>query len=271
MPQFCVFTKPFTSLSFDELADRIAELQIDGKTIDGLEAPIRGGGHVEPRRVVDELPALVEALEKRNLRITIMASDINDPADPLTEKVLRTASMLGIENYRMKYYKYDSKADVETQLRELVPKVADLAAMNHEFGVRGLYQNHAGNGYVGAALWDLHPLLDSLDVEDLAIAYDIRHAIVEGGMSWPTTLRMLRRHVGAVYVKDFRWNDAKPENVPLGEGRVTSDAIKRLNLSDFDGPVSIHEEYLDHRKPELIPDHLEATNRDLATLGNWIR
>ena len=39
----CVFTKPFNSLSFDTLADRIAECGFDG-----IEAPIRKGGHVEP-------------------------------------------------------------------------------------------------------------------------------------------------------------------------------------------------------------------------------
>ena len=50
--KICVFTKPFNSLSFDELADRIAELGFDG-----IEAPIRVGGHVEPDQVEDRLPA----------------------------------------------------------------------------------------------------------------------------------------------------------------------------------------------------------------------
>ena len=47
--KICIFTKPFNSLSFDELADRIAELGFDG-----IEAPIRAGGHVEPEQVEDE-------------------------------------------------------------------------------------------------------------------------------------------------------------------------------------------------------------------------
>ena len=54
----CVFTKPFNSLSFDELADRIAELGFDG-----IEAPIRRGGHIEPEHVADRLPALVDAMD----------------------------------------------------------------------------------------------------------------------------------------------------------------------------------------------------------------
>ena len=49
----CIFTKPFNSLSFDELADQIAELGVDG-----IEAPIRAGGHVQPEQVQDKLPEL---------------------------------------------------------------------------------------------------------------------------------------------------------------------------------------------------------------------
>ena len=59
--ELCVFTKPFNSLSFDELADRIAELGFNG-----IEAPIRRGGHIETEAIADELPKLVEALKKRD-------------------------------------------------------------------------------------------------------------------------------------------------------------------------------------------------------------
>ena len=62
--KICVFTKPFNSLSFDELADRIAELGFDG-----IEAPIRcrrarrtGAGGGSAAR------ALHEALETANLK-----------------------------------------------------------------------------------------------------------------------------------------------------------------------------------------------------------
>ena len=110
--KICIFTKPFNSLSFDELADRIAELGFDG-----IEAPIRAGGHVEPEQVEDRLPALQEALKQRGLEITVMTTDINDPDDPLTGRVLRTAATLGIERYRMKYFKYDLAKSVIDQMR----------------------------------------------------------------------------------------------------------------------------------------------------------
>jgi sugar phosphate isomerase/epimerase len=261
----CVFTKPFNSLTFDELADRIAELGFDG-----VEAPIRSGGHIEPAAVPDELPRFVEALRKRNLELTVMTSDINDPNDPITEKVLKTASELGVRRYRMKYFKYDFNQPILKQLEEWRPRFKDLAAMNRQFRVTALYQNHAGRNYLGAPLWDLRQILDGIAVNEIGVAYDIRHATVEAGMSWPVTYHMIRPHIETVYVKDFVWDGARPKNVPLGEGNVSAEFFQMLTKSDFNGPVSLHEEYLDHRKPELVPEHLAAIRDDLAKLRKWL-
>lgn len=262
----CVFTKPFNSLSFDELAEKIAEIGYSG-----IEAPIRKGGHIDPTNVADELPKLVEALSKRNLEITVMTSDVNDARDPLTERVLRTAATLGIKRYRMKYVLYDTDVSVADQLATWRDQFVDLAAMNHDYGITGLYQNHAGNKYMGAAIWDLDQVLEGIAPTDIGMAYDIRHATVEGGTSWPTTFRMIRDHIDTVYVKDFVWQDGKTENVPLGEGLVQASFFKMLADSGFDGPISLHEEYLDHRPAELVPQHLAAIKKDLATLKGMMR
>jgi sugar phosphate isomerase/epimerase len=261
----CVFTKPFNSLSFDELADRIAELGFDG-----IEAPIRKGGHVEPEAVEDELPKLVEALQKRDLEITVMASGVNNPDDPVEAKVLRTAAALGIRRYRMKYLQYDLKRSVVEQLNEWRPRLRDLAAANRDLGIRAVYQNHASGKNLGAALWDLKYVLEGIPVDQIGVAYDIRHATVEGGMSWPITFNVIRPHVDTVYVKDFRWVGSRVQNVPLGEGQVNPKFFTMLADSGFAGPISLHEEYLDHRKPELVPQHLAVIKKDLATLKGWL-
>ena len=223
-------------------------------------------GHIDPENVVDELPKLVEALAKHNLEVTVMTSDVNDPSDPKTERVLRTAATLGIRRYRMKYVHYSSSATITDQLAQWHDQFVDLAALNHDFGITGLYQNHAGNKYMGAAIWDLDRVLDGIKPTDIGMAYDIRHATVEGGTSWPTTFRMIRDHIDTVYVKDFVWESGKMKNVPLGEGLVKPSFFKMLAESDFTGPISLHEEYLDHRDPELVPQHLAAIAKDLARL-----
>ena len=60
-------------------------------------------------------------------------------------------------------------------------------------------------------------------------------------------------------MKDFVWGEGpRPQNVPLGKGRVDANFFRMLADTNFAGPISLHEEYLDHRKPELVPDHLAA-------------
>lgn len=262
----CVFTKPFNSLSFDQLAESIAKLGFDG-----IEAPVRKGGHIESNRIQQDLPALVDALAKQNLKITVMTSDVNDPSSPDTETILRTASTLGIKRYRMKYFKYDPDQSVANQIANWHDQCVDLAAMNHDFGITGVYQNHSGTNYMGAPIWDIAQVLDGIAPTDLGVAYDIRHAAVEGGNSWPLTFRMIRDHIDTVYVKDFVWEGRKSKHAPLGQGLVDPKFFKMLADSGFEGPISLHEEYIDHRDPELVPKHLAAIEADFKMLQKWRR
>ncbi len=264
--KICAFCKPFQSLTYDELADRMAELGFDG-----IEATIRNGGHIKPAQAKDELPKMVEALRKRGLEITVMASSINRADQPHAEDTLRTAAALGVKRYRMAYFRYDLNRPVVDQLDELRPVLKDLAALNRELGIAAVYQNHAGTKNVGAPLWDLHSLIRDYPVDQIGAAFDIRHAAVEGGLCWPVHFNLMRPHLGIVYVKDFRWNGRKVGNVPLGKGMVDPKFFKMLRKSGYGGPISLHEEYLDHRKPELVPKHLEAMRKDLETLRSWLK
>jgi len=263
--KFCVFTKPFNSLSYDQLASEIASLGFAG-----IEAPIRPGGHIEPESVPDELPKLSAALKKHNLEITVMTSNINDPTDPQTEKILKTAAKLGIARYRMRYFHYDFDKPITNQIKNWNGQLRDLAALNKDLGISAVYQNHAGAKYLGASLWDLDQALAGIDPQQIGVAYDIRHATVDGGTSWPATFRMIRPRITTVYVKDFRWVDNQARNVPLGKGQVSPAFFKLLEKTKYNGPISLHEEYLDHRDPKLVPKHLAAIKHDFATLQSWL-
>ncbi|MDB6073485.1 MAG: Xylose isomerase-like barrel, partial [Verrucomicrobiaceae bacterium] len=65
--KLCAFTKHLQGLSYDQIADIGAECGLDG-----LESPVRPGGHVEPMKIEEDLPKFMEALKKRNLELTIM-------------------------------------------------------------------------------------------------------------------------------------------------------------------------------------------------------
>lgn len=260
--KFCAFEKPLQNLSYDDLADFMAELGFNG-----IEATVRPGGHVLPERVEEDLPKFAEALKKRGLEITILTSGINSTAQPHTEKVLRTAGMLGIQRYRMLWWQYDLKKPIRAQVEALRPVLKDLVALNREVGISGLYQNHSGADMVGAPLWDLFELIKDYAPKDIGLAYDIHHAHVEGGLSWPTQFHLVKSHITAACVKDFVWDQNKVKDVPLGAGRVDKKIMTLLKEAKFNGPVSLHVEYGEGIGKQALR---AAFRKDFDTLRGWI-
>ena len=133
-----------------------------GIGFDGIDLTVRPGGHVSPTQVEENLPKAVEAVRKAGLDVYMITTAINDPTDPTTELVLKTASKLGIRYYRMGYLKYNNSVSVAKSLENLKPVMADLAEMNKSYNIHGAYQNHAGTR-VGGPVWDLWQLLNGLD------------------------------------------------------------------------------------------------------------
>lgn len=102
---------------------------------------------------------------------------------------------------------------------------------------------------MGAPVWDLHHLLKDLEPESFGVQYDIRHATVEGGISWPLGMKLLAPWIQTADIKDFIWHKNEEgqwtiKNVPLGEGMVDFDKYFGLYKSlHIKAPVSIHYEY----------------------------
>ena len=74
----------------------------------------------------------------------------------------------------------------------------------------------------------------------------------------------------ALYVKSFRWENNKRKNCPLDKGIVDAKYPRQLIKSGFTGPINLHEEYINHRDPKLVPQHVEAIRKDVATLKGWL-
>jgi sugar phosphate isomerase/epimerase len=266
--ELCFFTKHLQGLSFDQIADIAAEMGVDG-----IEAPIRPKGHIEPERVEDELPQFVGELKKRNLNLTIMTSGINEvSADQRTEAVLRTAASLGVKRFRMLYYKYDLDQPIWDQLQAVRPKIKDLVQLCDEIGIQPLFQNHSGRTYFGAPVWDIYSIMREYKPEQFAFAFDILHATAEGGLSWPLEAALVKSHRGAVYFKDFAWKDKKTATCPLGEGMVDEAFAKMLVKENYSGPVSLHVEYLqgDPKDPAILKEFKAAQDRDFKLLKQWL-
>jgi sugar phosphate isomerase/epimerase len=259
------FSKPFQHLNAADTADLAAEVGWDG-----IECPVRAKGQIEPERVEEDLPKMAEALKRRGLDLAILSTDVRNPSQPLTQKVLRTASKLGVQRYRLSFWKYTATRPIPEQLEEIRAELRDLAELNKELGLCAGFQNHSGSDYVGAPVWDIYELIRDLDPRQVGICFDIGHATLEGGMSWPIEARLMEAHYTAVFVKDFHWQKGprgwRADWCPLGDGMVNRSFFQTLKRSNFSGPISQHHEYPLKPGQEMIA----AFKQDLQVLKEWL-
>jgi len=264
------FTKVLQDLDFVKTAETAIYLGWDG-----IELPLRAKGHVLPERVDEDLPKMTDALRSRGVEVLVAATDIKGADDPHAEKVLKALAKNGIRLYRHGGFKYKDGVSIAKQVDEFRAKLKDLAALNKELNVTGLYQNHSGNGYVGASIWDIHEMIKDLDPRHFGVHFDIGHANVESGMSWPTSFALVKDRIGAVIVKDFYWKHTPGEGQktvwgPIGNGVISPKFFKMLKASGFSGPITMQFEY-PFEGGEGLESRLKALKADNAKLREWLK
>jgi len=267
-----VFSKHLQWLNFEDTADAVAEIGWDG-----IECPVRPGGHVLPERVEDDLPKMVEALRKRNLEMLLMTTAIQNVSEPHAQTILRTAAKLGIKTYRIGGWKYTEGLSIPDRLREVKAQLRDLVALNKELGLVAAYQNHSGVD-IGAPVWDIYELIKDLDTRYIGIAFDIGHATIEGGYGWSIQVRLMQQYFKTVIVKDYKWakNEAEQWRAQwgnLGEGMINKDFFPMLKKSNYQGPIVQHFEWEQSgaTEQEKHKNLLANMKRDCQTLQSWLK
>jgi sugar phosphate isomerase/epimerase len=264
-----IFSKHLQFLNYRDMAEAAAEMGFDG-----IDLTVRPNGHVLPERVENDLPKFVEAIRKVGFVPLMMTTAVHDAGDITDKKVLGVAAKLGIQYYRMDWFSYPDGKTIPESIEHFQQKVKDLSYLNKELGLTGCYQNHAGN-LVGSSLWELWELLKEADKQHMGIQYDIRHAVVEGGLSWQNGLRLIQPQIKTLTIKDFKWEKKNGEwgvqDTPMGEGMVDFKTyFKLLKQYQINSPVTLHMEYpiggAEHGATQLSCDKqvvFNAMKRDL--------
>ncbi len=268
--EFCTFIKFLQDLSYEELAQTLKAIGFDG-----AEVTVRKKGYIAPESAADELPKLAEVFKQHDLKIKMITTDIVGVQSPNAESILETAGALGIQHYRMGYCRYHKKASVKSQLESLKPQFKELAALNRKTGVTAGYHNHSGGRYVGGSFWDLQQLISDIPREEIGSMFDVRHAVAEGSGAWPIYYDIIKPHITALVVKDFRWELKKegdkrlsPLHCPLGEGQVDYSKFFKQFKTDFPTAlVSLHVEYLRDAGTEA---NIAAIKKDFGKLRELI-
>jgi L-ribulose-5-phosphate 3-epimerase len=267
-----VFSKHLQWVGYEEMAKITSDIGFDG-----LDLTVRPKGHVEPDKVERDLPKAIEACDKHGLKIEMMTTAITRVDDPTTEKILKTASGLGIKVYRTGWYKYDYSISIPENIKKFGVELKKIGELNAKYNIMGDYQNHSGTSG-GAPVWDIYQMLEAAKSSHIGVQYDIRHAMVEGLKSWPLGLRLLAKNIHSIDIKDYEYvktdNGWDIRNVPLGQGAVDFKSyFELLDELKIEAPISIHLEYplggADHGKFEItIPREqvIDAMVKDLKYL-----
>ena len=248
-----LFSKLFQWTDIQETAAIAKDLGFDA-----LDLTVRPKGHVLPERVETDLPRTVETVHRAGLEVSMISTEIQSAASPYAELIVRTASKLGIRNYRWGGLTYKGSKGISQQLSDLKPQVKALSELNQRYGVCGMYHTHSGPNMIGGPIWDLWLLLKDLDPQWIGMNYDIGHATIEGGYGgWETSAQLVRDFMKGIALKDFRWPakkatatpdskspDYEPEWCPIGEGIVDFRGFFRIVKGNrFKGPIQMHFEY----------------------------
>ncbi len=266
IPPVAEFSKVYQELNldFEETAEVTAAAGLDG-----IDCPVRPGGQILPERAADELPRLAETLRRRNLKVLLLTTGILGADSPYAEPILRTAKKLGIKYYRLGYWKYKGTSSPAAQLNNIKAQLKDLAALNKELGLCAIHQNHAGVNQVGAKVGDLYEIARAFDPEQIAIAFDLSHALNELGEGWREQFDKLQSHFRITYVKDWKRG---PGFVPFGEGDLGASGFFALvKKAGYRVPLSMHTEYdWDNKGKNRTKAALIANlKRDLRVLKQW--
>jgi L-ribulose-5-phosphate 3-epimerase len=237
----CLFSKPVPQLNWRELAQAAKDAGFGG-----IDLTVRKGGHVTPERVKEDLPKAVEAIRGEGLKIPMITTELRSADDPAALPILSAAGKLSISFLKPGYYHYKF-VDVRKELAEVGDNFRGLVALAEKYGVQVGYHNHAG--YVGAPVWDMARVMDTLDPKWAGYYFDLQHATGEGGIAgWKIDALLAMPRIKMLAVKDMYWNKTatgwSDTDCPLGQGMCHyKEFLKMCALGGFHGPISLHVEY----------------------------
>jgi L-ribulose-5-phosphate 3-epimerase len=146
------------------------------------------------------------------------------------------------------------------------------------------FHNHSG--YIGAPVWDIARIMDTINPEAAGYYYDLAHATIEGGLGgWRASSNLIMPRLKMISAKDFYWEKDPARGwglrvCPMGTGMCHwKEFLKSVAASNFHGLISYQLEYeiegvSDNQGRALSRDKCDvvmaAAARDLATLKSLV-
>ncbi len=275
----CLFSKPVPHMNWLELA-RSAKRAGFG----GIDLTVRKGGHVLPQRAAEDLPKAVSTIRGAGLDVPMITTELVTADDPTAVAILSAAGKLSIPFVKPGYYHYKF-VDVRKELEEAGKEFRGLVEVAQSHGVQVGYHNHSG--YIGAPVWDIARVIDTLDPNWAGYYFDLQHATSEGGVGgWRIAANLVMPRMKMMAVKDYYWQKTATRgwsevDCPLGQGMCRyKEFLKMVAQGGFHGPISLHLEYeipgVSNREGIALSrakadDVMTAVKENLDTLKSLLR
>jgi L-ribulose-5-phosphate 3-epimerase len=239
---FCLFSKAVPQLTWQELGQKAKHAGFGG-----IDLTVRDEGHVLPQRAAEDLPKAVGAIRAAGLEVPMITTELTSAEDPAARPILSTAAKLHIPYFKPGYYHYQF-VDVRKELEEAGRQFRGLAHLAEQEGIAVGFHNHSGN--LGAPIWDISRVMDTLSPKWAGFYFDLEHATIEGGLAgWKIAANLVMPRMKMMAIKDYYWEKSntgewRTRNCHLGEGMCHyREFLKMAAQGGFHGPISLHLEY----------------------------
>lgn len=217
---------------FRELKPADLAILLRDSGIDTVNAVIREGFWVDPALVRTELPAFVGAMAQEGVEVTHASADFD--ASYLMENLWLLDSFFRakLKTFRLGYFKGEGWPRMALdrargQLEALQPHLKQR-------GLRALLQPHHGTLISNPTA--AYYLMRGLDSQALGVKLDPGNGAVEGYEDPNHAVPLLGDFLGAVGVKNLRWEGKQRHWCPLDQGVVDwAVQFQVLRQAHFDG------------------------------------
>jgi hypothetical protein len=191
------------SLQWLRSADEVAEAAIE-MVCGGVCPTVQAyPGHIDPARVVQELPAFVTRVRRHGLRVTqIKGPAITDVTEPNAEAIIGAAAQAGCTHYSLGGYTYDLSKPLAPQLDAIKFRIEKFVRLNQKHKIALVYDTAPGAASVGGVVLDLLSVMKPFDPRYIGFHWDTGHMALHGDAMWET----LMRHAGP-YIATVGWRD----------------------------------------------------------------
>ncbi len=269
-----MFSKLFQGMTLEDTARSVGYLGLNG-----VDLTVRTGGHVLPQEVDGALKDAVATLAQHGLSVPMITTGIVDPDDPTTEPIMQAAADSGVKFIKLGYWQYEGFGHIRDQIGRTKKLLDGIEAAAQRAGVHAAIHIHSGQ-CLSASAPVVALLLEGRDPKHLGAYVDPSHMTIEGFKSgWVMGLDLLTPWISISSVKSpgweweedaltgvRKWND---RIMPLAMGAVRwPEYLGYLAQIGFDGPMSIHSEYLGgHSWRDLsVEEAVAQTREDLGYL-----